>query len=655
MLDNMDAILDCQVSGFHRYRLGASPHLEYVSESLCRMTGYEREEFAGKEGDPYTLLVHPADREAYCRFLTELSEKEQTLAAEYRLIKKDKTVIWVRDTAVSKRAEDGAVTAGCVLTDITELKKEQDNLRFLNETIPCGFLRYTCEKQPQVTYMNQTMENILRFSGEEQARGLQEGSIFLMVPVEERRRFSDYLERVRAADAPVAGEMTLLRCDGTRARVFGWVTKSVDGQGKEEFQSVCMDVTERYRAKKDAETQRYLKALTDVYDKIFEFNRNENLAKCLHCGSTSGFKPFEGIAVRMDEALEKWIMGAVAAEDLDRVRTFFSVFFERREAGETRPPQISYRARSSEGGYRQYNSILISLDEGVSFYCCRSVCGTEETEVLRTENDRLKSLVMRFTDGLASFEITADGMVRPLYASENVRRFFGYTEQEWQLLMEKAVPWEEFIAFSRAPYEEFEALLKNGEAQFSYFDHQSKTERCIRAVCSKREHGGSSPGYVMLYSVEEDKNEKEKHKAGQRGVSIRTFGYFDVFVGETPIAFRNKKSKELLALLVDRKGGYVSSAEAISFLWEEEPVNAVTLSRYRKVALRLKNTLEEYGILDVMEAVDGKRRIIPERVRCDLYEYLSGREESAQLFKGSYLTNYSWAETTLGELTGAGE
>ena len=55
-------------------------------------------------------------------------------------------------------------------------------------------------------------------------------------------------------------------------------------------------------------------------------------------------------------------------------------------------------------------------------------------------------------------------------------------------------------------------------------------------------------------------------------------------------------------------------------MWEDDPVNAVTFSRYRKVVLRLKNTLEEYGILDVIETVDGKRRIVPERIRCDLYE-----------------------------------
>lgn len=524
MGNDLEEILDCQVSGFHQYRLDPPIHLEYVSRSLCRMTGYEKEELTDGDRDLYEWLVHPQDRDVYRSFLSALSKKEQTLTLEYRLTAKDGTVRWVRDTGVSKREADGSVLAGCVLTDITDLKKEQEEFRFLNETLPCGCLKYTCEAQPRVTYLNEAMADILRFPEKEeaQAQGLYEASVFLLIPMEERQRFTKYLERVRAANAPVAGEMTLLRCDGTRVRVFGWVTKTTDAQGREEFQSVCMDVTERYRAKKNEEGKRYLKALSRVYDKIFEFNKSANTVKCLYCESGSGFKRFEGVSMQMDEALESWIMDAAAKEDLDRVRAFFDDFFRKGSGEEAALPQISYRARSSDGKYRQYDSILIPVDGAVSFFCCRGVQEAEETGLMRT-------------------------------------------------------------------------------------------------------------------------------------VKIRTFGYFDVFVDETPIAFRNEKAKELLALLVDRKGGYVSSQEAISFLWEEDPVNAVTLSRYRKVVLRLKNTLEEYGILDVIETVDGKRRIVPERIRCDLYEYLSGREEHAQLFKGSYLTNYSWAETTLGELAGSAD
>ena len=134
-------------------------------------------------------------------------------------------------------------------------------------------------------------------------------------------------------------------------------------------------------------------------------------------------------------------------------------------------------------------------------------------------------------------------------------------------------------------------------------------------------------------------------------LTVKMFGSFDCFVNGNIVTFTSKKSKELFALLVDRKGGFVSSEEAIGFLWEDEPVNPVTLARYRKVALRLKNILEEYGISDVVETVDGKRRIVFERVQCDLYDYLTGKPEFSHLFKGSYLTNYSWGESTLAELT----
>jgi hypothetical protein len=207
------------------------------------------------------------------------------------------------------------------------------------------------------------------------------------------------------------------------------------------------------------------------------------------------------------------------------------------------------------------------------------------------------------------------------------------------------------VAYSEAAYEDFAELLRTGEAEYTYFDYGTETERKIKAICSPKEAGNSSPRYVMLYQVEDTETDRKKNLPENRTVTIRTFGYFDVFVGDKPIAFRNKKSKELLALLVDRRGGYVTSEEAIGFLWEDEPANTVTMSRYRKVALRLKNTLEEYGISDIVESVDGKRRIVMEKVQCDLYQYCTGREEYAGLFRGSYLTNYRWGETTLGELS----
>lgn len=660
MIGSTQEILSEQVFGLHQIALDEPVHICYASRNLCALLGAQESELVSESEDLYAGFVHPADRQAYADFIAELARGAQTGSAQYRLVKKSGGTVCVRDTVSVQTAQDGARTGTSVLCDITELTRENDNLRFLNETIPCGFMKYTCEMQPRITYINSKMIEFLRFPpsrpGELDYLEMYKSNIFMMVPMEERRRFSKFLGRVYSSDAPVAGEMTLLRCDGTRAHIFGWVTKAMGEDGEPEFQSVCMDITERYQARKASETQRYIKALADVYDKIFEFNLDANTVKCLHCEEGSSFKRMEGIAVQIEDAMERWLLSIVAPEDKENVRGFFTGFCQKRlNQPDARPPQIAYGAQDSTGVMQRYSGVFIRVDDSVSFYCCRKM--QEDAEKLRSENDHLKEglrgLAASFTDGMAAFEVTPKGMVKPLYASENIADFFGYTSEEWMELTRRYTPVESFTAYSEVSFDSFAALLRDGEAEFTYFDNKSETERRIKAICSQKEADGATSRYVMLYTMDDGEPRRRMGLPENRPVSIRTFGYFDVFVGDKPIAFRNKKSKELFALLVDRRGGYVTSEEAIGFLWEDEPVNTVTLARYRKAALRLKNTLEEYGIADVVEAVDGKRRIVMERVSCDLYQYLSGREEYAQLFKGSYLTNYSWAETTLGELTGA--
>lgn len=653
-----EQILSRSISGFHQYILSGSPRLIYASDNLCQMMGFSGKELLSRTSDRYLTMVHPGDRDMYSAFLYEMGKKEQTLSVEYRLIKKDGSVLYVKDTMTSAAGPDGVMAGYSVLSDITKIKSESDNLRFLNDTIPCGFIRYTCDKRPKVTYINENMLEFLRIpkasAGEADYLEMYRDNIFMMIPMEERSRFSLYLSRVRSAGMPLAGEINIQRFDGTRGRLFGWVTRFTNEHGKDEFQSVCIDVTESHQLRKANETRRYIKALTDVYDRIFEYDLSNNTMKCLDSHNSAIFKWLENIPMQIDEANEKWISSIVAEEDRSKVRNFFEAFRSRTlYRPENAPPQITYHEISADGTLTPYNGTLIKINDAVSFYCCRSVANDDETRTLRSENISLKEnmqeLVRRFRDGIAAFELS-DGNVTPLYASDNVCEFFGFTKDEWLPLMEKSTPVREFIARSETSYSDFAELLRTGEAEFTYYDFGAEKERRIKAICSPKSPE-ASPRYVLLYNMDEFPGTAAESADDGMTVSIRTFGYFDVFIGGKPIAFRSQKAKELFALLIDRRGGFVTSEEAIGFLWEEEPINSVTLARYRKVALRLKNILEEYGISDVMESVAGKRRIIPEKVRCDLYDYLSGKEEYAQLFKGSYLTNYSWGEITLGELS----
>ena len=162
-LNNMEEILDHQICGFRQYVLTSPVHLNYVSSNLCEMLGVRPNALLDDRTDLYAQMVHPADRKKYSDFINRIIMKEQSLADEYRLVKKDGTIICVRDTVTTKRLSDGTLIGHSVLTDITDMKNENTDLHFLNETVPCGFLRYTCEKQPRITYINSKMIELLRF------------------------------------------------------------------------------------------------------------------------------------------------------------------------------------------------------------------------------------------------------------------------------------------------------------------------------------------------------------------------------------------------------------------------------------------------------------------------------------------------------------
>ncbi len=171
----------------------------------------------------------------------------------------------------------------------------------------------------------------------------------------------------------------------------------------------------------------------------------------------------------------------------------------------------------------------------------------------------------------------------------------------------------------------------------------------VKAVLSRNDKTGEFKAYVMIYR-ELSEAETGGYTVGIHDVSIRAFGHFDVFVDGIPIAFQNSKAKEMLAVLVDRRGGYVTNSEMISYLWEDEPANRVTMARCRQVACRLKRTLEENGIVNIMESTNGKRRIIPEKFKCDYIEYMNDRVKNKALFTDAYMIDYSWSEYTFAHL-----
>ncbi|MBR3538164.1 MAG: hypothetical protein IKN79_03730, partial [Eubacterium sp.] len=66
--------------------------------------------------------------------------------------------------------------------------------------------------------------------------------------------------------------------------------------------------------------------------------------------------------------------------------------------------------------------------------------------------------------------------------------------------------------------------------------------------------------------------------------------------------------------------------------------------------------LEEAGCEDCILKGRGELGILKDKIDCDLYDYLDNRgvEGSDQLFRGEYMSQYSWGEYQIASIMGGG-
>ena len=129
-------------------------------------------------------------------------------------------------------------------------------------------------------------------------------------------------------------------------------------------------------------------------------------------------------------------------------------------------------------------------------------------------------------------------------------------------------------------------------------------------------------------------------------VFIQTFGNFEVYANGVSVKFDRKKSKEILAYLVDKRGTGVTRAELASIIWEDELYDHSKQKQLDVYIQSLKKTLNAYGIQYIFEIEKGELRVNPPLFQCDFYDFLDGKKESFSSYTGYYMNAYSWAEST---------
>lgn len=126
---------------------------------------------------------------------------------------------------------------------------------------------------------------------------------------------------------------------------------------------------------------------------------------------------------------------------------------------------------------------------------------------------------------------------------------------------------------------------------------------------------------------------------------IQCLGNFEAFVDGQPVPFARSKTKELLAYLVDRRGAMCSNRELMAALWEDDDHEPYL----RQLKKDLVDTFEKVGCGEALVRKRGGIGVVTSKMSCDYYDLLDGGENSGA-FRGEYMEQYSWAESTKGAL-----
>ena len=523
--------------------------------------------------------------------------------------------------------------------DLTSSKDAHIRQGIEEVAFPYGQLRCTLEKYPRVLWVNQAMLDLLSTTEDSSEwREFIRENLFFLIPFEDRASFQQDLRRAAEQEEPIQVEHQVRTERGGTRCLVGWLRSAVGPEGEREYQfSYMPEPASRTDARLSRE-RAYQQALENTYDLLFRVDRRRQLLECLHMKPGLHLAVMPGVQMVLDREMTQ-VCAHIRPQDQENAKRFLHKILDE-SAPQPEDCCLEFCLQTADRKQKVLSVIRSDLDARYVLLCCREITKelyahqvVEELEAVRSINRQID-------------QAGGDQPIRiGVYRAEGDRVRLRSGGRHPGLIREMSL--KDFLERCKISREEYDQAVASGTSRLAGTDQVLGKSRQLYVVRTASPIGEEPGVLLFLYTFEEWKPEEE---AERPRVTIRTFGFFDVLVDGKPILFHSEKSREMLAVLVDRKGSFVANPYFISCLWEDEPYSEKVQNRCRQTAYRLMETLKQYGVEDIVEKIDGKRRIVPERVDCDYYRYLRGEQLAGHPFNGAYMSDYSWGEETLSAL-----
>jgi PAS domain S-box-containing protein len=247
--------------------LGAAS-ASYISPQIAQLIGYTAEEWIS-EPDFFAKVLHPEDRERVLESFAAVHDSFELIQIEYRLVKKDGSVVWIHDEAAVARDDGSPLYLQGYMADVTnkkeselELQQAQERYRTLAEQLPLVTYVDGLGTDGPAQYISPQIEQLVGYTAEEWLAG--DGLFRSTLHPEDREHVLDCIARRDADKRSVEFEYRMIARDGSVIWVHDVAVPVCDATGRVRcWQGYIVDITER-------------RALAEARDRLLENERAQN-------------------------------------------------------------------------------------------------------------------------------------------------------------------------------------------------------------------------------------------------------------------------------------------------------------------------------------------------------------------------------------------
>jgi PAS domain S-box-containing protein len=225
----------------------------YVSPAIVALLGYPIDEWERKPR-LFEEILHPLDRDDVLDAVTKAKADGSPYEAEYRLLREDGDIVWVRDRAVTVRDSNSRpLHWQGFLIDVTARKHAEARFRTLAEQLPLiTYIDTPYSADEAAAYVSPQIEDILGYTLDE----WHSTPTFFVdhLHPEDRERVRAAQREARESGTPLELEYRILAKDGAIVWLQDSYTIVRDETGRPWYtQGYALDVTARKQAEADRE------------------------------------------------------------------------------------------------------------------------------------------------------------------------------------------------------------------------------------------------------------------------------------------------------------------------------------------------------------------------------------------------------------------